>query len=45
MDQSKSARGGETVTNIPTAPAKDIVDTTFAAGNFTLSPLASRRPD
>jgi uncharacterized surface protein with fasciclin (FAS1) repeats len=35
MDQSKSARVGEAFIHNPAAPAKDIVGTTMAAGNFT----------
>src|SRR5450755_1733069 len=35
MDQSKSVPASDTARNNYTAPAKNIVDTTIAAGNFT----------
>ena len=35
MDQSKSVPAGEAARNTNTAPAKNIVDTMIAAGNFT----------
>ena len=36
MDQSKNTPGTEAVRNNPTGPARNIVDTAIAAGNFTI---------
>ena len=36
MDQSRNTPGTEAVRNNPTGPARNIVDTAIAAGNFTI---------
>ena len=43
MDQSKGTPNMEAARNNPTGPARNIVDTAIAAGNFLSSLLRSRQ--